>query len=80
MKSIEIVDALERGESFVVTRDGVPVAELRAVQRRRFVTTEALVAAFRGAPPVDGARFRADVDRHVDARLSHSTPTRRPPA
>ena len=58
--------ALDRGESFVVTRNGVPVGELVPVRRRRYVTAEAAVAAFRGAPPIDPERFRRDLDRVLD--------------
>ncbi|HET6549691.1 MAG TPA: hypothetical protein VFG79_14595 [Solirubrobacter sp.] len=49
-----------------MTRNGVPVGELTPVRRRRFVPAEELVAAFSGAPPLDAARFREDVDRFVD--------------
>jgi antitoxin (DNA-binding transcriptional repressor) of toxin-antitoxin stability system len=54
---------LDRGESFVVTRNGVPVGELSPVRHNRFVSADAAVAAFRGAPRVDRDRFRADLDR-----------------
>lgn len=57
---------LDRGESFLVTRNGVPVGELTPIRRRRFVPAEEAVAAFRGAPPVDYARFRRDLDQFVD--------------
>lgn len=58
--------ALDRGESFVVTRRGVPVGELAPVQRRRFVTAEAAVAAFAGAGEVEHERFREDIDAALD--------------
>ena len=54
---------LDRGESFVVTRNGVPVAELTPLRRHRFVSAEAAVAMFRTAPSVDYDRLRADLDR-----------------
>ena len=57
---------LDRGESFVVTRNGVPVAELTPVRTRAFVTAENVIAAFSDAPGVDPERFRADVDAVVD--------------
>jgi prevent-host-death family protein len=57
----EIMRALDRGEDFVVTRNGVPVGELRPA-RRRFVTRDLLLEAFRTAPAIDPDRFRADVD------------------
>ncbi|MBA3417152.1 MAG: hypothetical protein H0U09_00335 [Geodermatophilaceae bacterium] len=57
---------LDRGETFIVTRNGVPVGELLPLRRHRFVSAEAAVAMFRRAPPVDYGRVRADVDRLVD--------------
>jgi antitoxin (DNA-binding transcriptional repressor) of toxin-antitoxin stability system len=62
----EIVGALAGGESFIVTRNGVPIGELRPVQSRRFVAAGAALAAFSGAPLTDAARLREDVDAHVD--------------
>lgn len=58
--------ALDKGESFIVTRNGVPAGELRPAQPRRFVSADVAVAAFAGAPAIDAARFREDVDAHVD--------------
>lgn len=65
-QSGEIMRGLDRGESFVVTRNGVAVGELTPLRRRCFVPAGAALAAFAGAPPVDARRFRADVDRVVD--------------
>lgn len=62
----EIMRALDRGDSFVVTRRGVPVGELKPVARRRSVDTAALLDAFAKLPPIDGERFRADLDGVVD--------------
>ena len=62
----EIMRALDRGESFVVTRNGVAVGELAPLRRRRFVPAEAALAAFAGAPRIDGVRFRSDIDSAVD--------------
>ena len=58
----EIMRRLDRGESFVVTRNGVPVGELTPLRRHRFVAAEAAAAFFRTAPGVDYERFRADLD------------------
>jgi prevent-host-death family protein len=57
-----IMRALDRGESFTVTRNGVPVAELVPVRPRIFVAAEAAVAAFRNAPRIARGRFRKDLD------------------
>jgi antitoxin (DNA-binding transcriptional repressor) of toxin-antitoxin stability system len=61
-----IMRALDRGETFVVTRNGVPVGELTPLRQRRFVNADAAVALFAGAPAVDAGRFRADIDAMVD--------------
>lgn len=65
-ESGEIMRALDQGESFVVTRNGTPVGELIPVRRRRFVPADVVMGAFAGAPRIDRARFRADVDSVVD--------------
>jgi len=62
----EILRAVERGETFVIARGGVEVGVLAPVPRRRYVAREAVGAAFAGAAPLDGARFRADIDAVVD--------------
>jgi antitoxin (DNA-binding transcriptional repressor) of toxin-antitoxin stability system len=62
----EIMRALDGGESFIVTRNGVPAGELRPLQARRFVAARAAVDAFANAPAIDRAAFREDVDAHVD--------------
>jgi prevent-host-death family protein len=58
----EIMRRLDQGESFIVTRNGVPVGELTPLRRHRFVTAAAVVAIFRNAPAIDTGRFRADID------------------
>jgi antitoxin (DNA-binding transcriptional repressor) of toxin-antitoxin stability system len=62
----DVMRALDAGESFVVTRNGVPVGELTPLRRHGFVAKAAVLAAFAGASPVDFRRFRADVDALVD--------------
>lgn len=57
-----IMRGLDRGESYVVTRNGTPVGELIPVRRRRFVNTPAATEAFRGTPFIDATEFRRDVD------------------
>jgi len=66
----KIMRALDRGDTFVVTRNGVPVGELRPLPRRRFVPVEAALAAFQGAPRIDRDLFRADLDRWIDQEVS----------
>jgi antitoxin (DNA-binding transcriptional repressor) of toxin-antitoxin stability system len=65
-ESGEIMRGLDRGESFVVTRNGVPVGELTPMRRRRFVSAEAVLGILAGAPRLDQKRFRLDVDRVID--------------
>lgn len=62
----EIMRALDSGESFVVTRNGIPVGELGPVKRRRLVARDVVHEAFSGAAPLDAQRFRTDVDRFLD--------------
>ena len=65
-KSGEIMRALDRGEDFVVTRNGVAVGELRPFVRRRSVPRDVLHKAFEGASAIDYGRFRVDVDSALD--------------
>lgn len=62
----EIMRRLDAGETFIVTRNGVPVGELTPLRRHRFVAAEAAVALFRTAPAVDYYQFRTDLDAIVD--------------
>jgi antitoxin (DNA-binding transcriptional repressor) of toxin-antitoxin stability system len=61
-QSGEIMRELDAGETFIVTRNGVPVGELAPMRRHRFVAAEAAVAMFHGAPRIDYRRYRADLD------------------
>ena len=67
-QSGEIMRALDRGESFLVTRNGVPVGELVPVRKRRFVAAEELAATCADALSIDAHRFRRDLDRVVEQR------------
>ncbi len=58
----QIMRGLDRGETYVVTRNGTPVGELAPLHRHRFVSTEAALAVFRGAPRVDYGQLRRDLD------------------
>ncbi|MGO9102115.1 MAG: type II toxin-antitoxin system Phd/YefM family antitoxin [Mycobacterium sp.] len=66
----EIMRQLDQGESFVVTRNGIPVGELSPLRRHRFISAEAAVAAFRGAPRVEFDGFRADLDRAASQEIA----------
>ncbi len=64
-----IMRALDRGKTFVVTRNGRPVGELVPLRQRAFVPAELVHAAFAAAPPVARRRFRRDVDAFVDQNM-----------
>lgn len=66
----EIMRGLDHGESFLVTRNGVPVGELTPVRSRQFVAARTALAVFAGAPAVDPSRFRTDVDAVLDQDLA----------
>ena len=61
-ESGKIMRELDDGETFVVTRNGVPVGELSPLRRHRFVPAETALAVFRAAADIDYRRFRADLD------------------
>lgn len=60
--SAAIMDAVERGESFRVSRHGVEVAELRPVAARAFVPVAEVKRAFARLPTGDYAAMRAEAD------------------
>ena len=66
-----VIGEVVSGETFVVTRNGVPVAELRPIWngRRRVVPKAELVALAATGPHIDLAKFRADLDKIVDQAL-----------
>ena len=64
----EVLERVIRGERVTVTRDGIPVAELRPLARPR-LSAAVLVGRFRRLPPIDAEHFRADVDAAVDQSL-----------
>jgi antitoxin (DNA-binding transcriptional repressor) of toxin-antitoxin stability system len=62
----DIMRALDAGESFIVTRNGIPVGELQPLERRRFVARDTVREVFAHAGALDAQRFRADIDHLVD--------------
>lgn len=62
-RSKEIMDAVQHGKAFTVTRDGLPIGELIPLRRRRrFVPREEFSALSRSAPDVSLDAFREDQD------------------
>ncbi|WP_375432703.1 type II toxin-antitoxin system Phd/YefM family antitoxin [uncultured Friedmanniella sp.] len=66
-----VVEAVVAGESFIVTRNGEPVVELRPVRagRRRFIAREDVAELARAQVRIDHERFRADLDDVIDQEL-----------
>jgi antitoxin (DNA-binding transcriptional repressor) of toxin-antitoxin stability system len=68
--SAEVIEGVAAGVSFVVTRNGIPVGELRPIRTSRQTVPKAeLTAPAVSGPHVDLRRFRADLDRVVDQGL-----------
>ena len=69
-RSREIMDAVEHGQAFTVTRDGHQIGELIPIRRRRkFVSRQKFAAMSRNAPVSELDAFRADQDataEHTD--------------
>jgi prevent-host-death family protein len=65
--SAAIMDAVEAGETYHITRNGVEVAEVRPLSRRRRFTAEELVERHRKLPHVDYARMRQEADEFFGA-------------
>jgi prevent-host-death family protein len=67
MRSREIMDAVEHGQSFTVTRDGHRIGELIPLRRRRrLVPRQEFVTMSRNAPAVNLEAFRADQHAALD--------------
>jgi prevent-host-death family protein len=67
-RSKEIMDAVEDGQSFTVTRDGHKIGELIPLRRRRtFVSRREFATMSRGAATIDIETFRADQDASADS-------------
>lgn len=64
--SAAVLREVQAGQTIIVTRNGVPVAELRPIQPRRFVPRAVLAEAAARAPSIDVQRFRADMDAVID--------------
>jgi prevent-host-death family protein len=66
-RSKDIMDAVERGESFTVTRDGREIGQLVPLRgQRRFVPREEFMALGRGLGVIDVDEFFHDLDALAD--------------
>jgi len=63
-----VIDAVVSGERFVITRNGLAVAELVPVQTNRpsFVRKSELLAISMRVAHIDCDQFRADLNRVID--------------
>jgi prevent-host-death family protein len=69
IRSKEIMDAVENGQAFTVTRDGHRIGELIPLRRRRrFVPRQEFAVMSGTAALIDADAFRADQDASADHR------------
>ncbi len=61
-----VLREVQAGQTIIVTRNGVPVAELRPLPPRQFVPRAAIADSARRAPRVDARRLREDLDAVVN--------------
>jgi prevent-host-death family protein len=67
----KVIEAVTAGETFVVTRNGEPVAELRPIRagRRSFISRTEVAQLAAADVRIDREQFRADLDGLIDQRL-----------
>lgn len=65
--SAAVMDAVEAGETYHITRNGAEVAELRPIRRRRMLSAEELVARHRKLPRVDHAAMMREAEEFFGA-------------
>ncbi|MFC1417826.1 type II toxin-antitoxin system Phd/YefM family antitoxin [Streptacidiphilus cavernicola] len=62
-RSKAVLDDVEAGETYHITRNGTEIAEVRPLgARRRFVPVEELQRKWQHAPRIDAERMRAEAD------------------
>jgi prevent-host-death family protein len=71
-QNAQIMAEVEAGASFVVTRNGEPIAELRPLERgrRHFVPRAEIARLAAEGPHIDATAFRRDLDQAADQSLS----------
>jgi len=67
-ENAKVMDAVAGGETFVVTRNGEPVAELRPLRagRRTFISRAEVAALAAANVRIDRDQFRSDLDGVID--------------
>ena len=70
-QNAQILAAVAAGATFVVTRNGTPVAELRPLPggKRPFVSRSEIAAVAAQGPHIDAAAFRRDIDSAIEQGL-----------
>jgi antitoxin (DNA-binding transcriptional repressor) of toxin-antitoxin stability system len=67
LHSREIMDAVEQGQTFTVTRNGREIGELKPMgHRRTLVPVAELFASAQGLPDIDEKKFYADIDAVIN--------------
>jgi prevent-host-death family protein len=64
--SAAVLREVQAGQTITISRNGVPIAELRPVPPRQFVPRAVIADAAKRAPRVDAARLRIDLDSGID--------------
>lgn len=67
----KVIAQVTAGETFVITRNGEPVAELRPARagRRTFISRDEVATLASAGVRIDRRQFRADLDALVDQGL-----------
>jgi len=67
-ENAKVIEAVTSGETFVVTRNGEPVAELRPLRagRRTFISREDVAVMAAAGVRIDRHRFRSELDQVID--------------
>lgn len=70
-QNAKVIEAVTAGQTFIVTRNGEPVAELRPLRsgRRTFISREEVAVLASAKVRIDRDQFRADLDDVIDQGL-----------
>lgn len=70
-ENAKVIEAVTAGETFVITRNGEPVAELRPLRagRREFISRAEVAALAAAGVRIDRHQFRTDLDQVIDQGL-----------
>jgi len=62
----DVMRGLDQGDTYTVTRNGIPVGELRPIRSNKFVRTDILQSVFSNLETIDFDQFRDDLDSVID--------------